>query len=115
MCFLISLSGKKPITNISPVTVYDEEYFTQKYEPCKYERVFYKYGSSPEVKLFDEKEPTRKDQNGQFRNMKFLVSAIAPPKDSKNIRELSIRLENVNTKECQHTEENTKQTFFFRA
>lgn len=110
--FLDLSQWEKPITNISPVTVYDEEYFTQKYEPCKYERVFYKYGSSPEVKLFDEKEPTRKDQNGQFRNMKFLVSAIAPPKDSKNIRELSIRLENVNTKECQHTEENTKQTFF---
>lgn len=102
----------KPVTNLSPVTIYDEKYFTQKYEPCKYEKVFYKYGNAPEVKLFDEKEPVRKDQNGQLGNMKFLVSAIAPPKDSKNIKELSIRLENVNTKECQHTKENMKQTFF---
>ncbi|MDM1555202.1 hypothetical protein HX126_11605 [Chryseobacterium indologenes] len=103
---------EKRTTTISPVTVYDEQYFTQKYEPCKYERVFYKYGSAAEVKLFDEKEPTRKGQNGQLNNMKFLVSTIAPPKNSKNIKELSIRLENVVTKECQYIDENTKQTFF---
>lgn len=103
---------EKPVTNLSPVTIYDEKYFTQKYEPCKYEKVFYKYGSDSEVKLFDEKEPTQKDQDGKLANRKFLVSAIAPPKDSKNIRELSIRLENVNTKECQYTEDSIKQTYF---
>lgn len=103
---------EKPVTTLSPVTIFDEKYFTQKYEPCKYEKVFYKYGAAAEVKLFDEKEPTRKDQHGQFGNMKFMVSAIAPPKDSKNIKELSIRLENTNTKECQYIEGNIKQTFF---
>lgn len=103
---------EKPTNTLSPVMIYNENYFTQKYEPCKYEKVFYKYGNSPEIKLFDEKEPTRKDHNGKLQNMKFLVSAIAPPKNSKNIKELGIRLESVSTKECQYIDENIKQTFF---
>lgn len=109
---ITSFFPPEKITSLSPVTVADEQYFTQKYEPCKYERVYYKNGDNPEQELFDEKNPTTKDSKGVFKNNVLHISAIVPPRDSKNIKELKIRLEAVKTENCSLSEQNKKLTIF---
>jgi hypothetical protein len=109
---ITSFSPPENIISLSPVTVAAEEYFTQKYEPCKYERVYYKNGDNTEQELFDEKKPTKKDSKGVFKNNALHISAIVPPRDSKNIKELKIRLEAVKTENCSLSEQNKKLTTF---
>lgn len=95
-------------TNISPVTVYSEQYFTQKYEPCKYEKIFFKNGDNPEEEIFDEKKPI----DNVNRKKTLHVSAIVPPRGSKNIKEMKIRLDAVKTDDCSFSEKNKKKTNF---
>lgn len=105
---LKSLNVEEPITSISPVVVSSEEYFTQKYEPCKYEKIFYKHGKGAEIELFDEKKPTKKGKDGKLLNSKVEISVIVPPVRSKNIKDLKIRLESVETDQCSFNEDNKK-------
>jgi hypothetical protein len=94
--------------NIVPVVIYGEEYFTQKYEPCKYEKIYYKHGDKNKVEAFDHTKPTTKDKDDKFKNSKIEISVIVPPKGSKNIKDLVISLEGVKTEECQYSEANKK-------
>lgn len=107
---LASLNVEEPIISLSPALVGTEEYFTQRYEPCKYEKIFFQNGSLPKVEVFDEKKPTQKNADGTFKNSKFSVAAIVPPKGSENIKELSIILEAVETIQCSLSDENKKLT-----
>lgn len=107
-----TLIPEQKTEGISPVVIYNEEYFTQKYEPCKYEKIFFQNGSAPEVEVFDEKKPTQKNADGTFKNSKLSVGAIVPPKGSKNIKELIIRLESVETGQCSFLDENKSQTIY---
>lgn len=107
---LASLNVEEPIISLSPALVGTEEYFTQRYEPCKYEKIFFQNGSLPKVEVFDEKKPTQKNADGTFKNSKFSVAAIVPPKGSANIKELSIILEAVETLQCSLSDENKKLT-----
>ena len=100
------------VESLSPATVFDEQYFTQKYEPCRYERVYFKNGDLPEIKIFDEKEPTKKNKDGTFKNKTFHISAIVPPKGSKNIKEFKIKLDPVKTIDCSLSDQNKKLTTF---
>ncbi|MFC6269811.1 hypothetical protein [Frigoriflavimonas asaccharolytica] len=103
-----SLVVEEKNTTISPVVVATEEYFTQKYEPCKYEKIFYKHGESAELELFDEDKPTKKDKDGKLSNSKVEISVIVPPVGSKNVKDLKIRLEKVETKQCSFNDDNKK-------
>lgn len=95
-------------TTLSPVVVATEEYFTQKYEPCKYEKIYYKHGKNAEKELFDEAQPTKKDKDGKLANSKVEISVIVPPVGSKNVKDLKIRLEKVETKQCSFNDDNKK-------
>lgn len=94
--------------SLKPVVIYSEEYFTQKYEPCKYDKIYYKYGDNDKVEAFDHNKPTTKDKDGKLKNRKVEISVIVPPKGSKNIKDLVISLEGVKTVECQYSEANKK-------
>lgn len=107
-----SFTPPPPSQTIKPVVVYSEQYFTQKYEPCKYEKIFYKHGNNNELEAFDEKKPTQKNPDGSFKNSKIIVSCIVPPRGSNNIKELKIRLENVETKDCSFLDTNKSKTKF---
>lgn len=98
------------VETIKTVVVKDEQYFTQKYEPCKYEKIFYTHGNDEEKKVFDEDEPTKKGKDGKLLNSRVEVSVIVPPTDSKNIKDLIVRLEKVETKQCSLNESNKKYT-----
>ncbi|WP_282631116.1 hypothetical protein [Empedobacter sedimenti] len=95
--------------SINPVVVSDiEQYFTQKYEPCKYEKITYQLGSNKPIELFNEKKPTTKSKDKEYLNNKLQLAIIAPPKNSKNIQRLNIKLDKVSTKECNYEQENKK-------
>lgn len=104
------IAPPEEITSLSPVRVYSEEYFTQKYEPCKFEKISFKYGNNAEKTIFDEKEATKKEANGTFKNEKITISAIVPPAGSKNIQKLKIKLDGVDTKDCSLNEKNKALT-----
>ena len=95
---------------LSAVKIRNEEYFTQKYEPCKYEKIYFQYGKQSEEKIFDENEPTTKESNGSFKNNVVTISAIVPPSGSENIKELKIRLDGVDTEDCSLSGSNQKLT-----
>lgn len=102
----------QPQDGLSPSVVYNEEYFTQKYEPCKYEKIYYDYKTQKKIEVFDEKKPTKKNSYGSFKNDKIEISIIAPPKKSINIKDLVIKLEEVETTNCSLLDENKEQTNF---
>ena len=94
-----TFANVKPPQNITPVVVYKEEYFTQSYEPCKYEKINFVYGEQSGL-VFDEKKST------EVRYPKHEISIIAG-KDP-NAQKLEIQLSAVDTKECQYNDFNKK-------
>lgn len=90
--------------------IHKDEYFQQSYEPCKYEKINFRYGDQSEV-IFDEKE----------------ASAVRSPRLEKNIlagsnrtedwngaqpEKVNIQLSNVETLICQYDPEEIKYLRF---
>lgn len=88
---------------ITPVVIYDEEYFTQRYEPCKYESISYAYGKEKDI-LFKHGEPTKKKKN----NYNINIITGNDPKGQK----LEITLGGVDTRECEYNDKNRIYTVY---
>lgn len=89
--------------SITPVVIYDEEYFTQRYEPCKYESISYAYGKEGDT-LFNHGEPTKKKKN----NYNINIITGNDPKGQK----LEITLGGVDTRECEYNDKNRIYTAY---
>ncbi|MCG8859946.1 hypothetical protein, partial [Tenacibaculum finnmarkense] len=84
--------------NLTPVTVYTEEYFTQKYEPCKYTKIEVTIGTEAPVTIFDETKPQAKINRDIFNK-------IIKGKSTKKLSEkITITLDSV-TDECRNPEQ----------
>lgn len=89
--------------SINPVVLYDEKYFTQRYEPCKYESISYAYGKEGDT-LFNHGEPTKKKKN----NYNINIITGNDPKGQK----LEITLGGVDTRECEYNDKNRIYTAY---
>ena len=85
--------------SLSPVVITVDQYFTQKYEPCKYEKINFVYGKQSGL-VFDEKQSTN------VRYPEHKISIIAG--NNPNAEKLEIQLAEVDTKECQYNSSNKK-------
>ncbi len=93
-------------SNLTPVTVIKEEYFTQKYEPCKYTAIKVTVGTEAPVMVFDEEETASNFSND-------LKKPILCGNDSKTIK---IELVDLATDQCRlvlEKKEETHQTGVF--
>ncbi|MGI9653029.1 hypothetical protein [Chryseobacterium sp. RLHN22] len=97
----VSLSGKRidfveDFVN-NPVMIDNVETDIASFLPCGYESIYYQYGNNQEIEVFNEKKPA-KITSGSFEGA--TISVLAPPKGSKNVKDLYVRLEKVNTNDC---------------
>lgn len=74
-----------------PVTVFSEAYFTQQFEPCKYERIKVGYEGEKLKKIFDEKDSESKRRMPEIN----LLSG-------DGTRKVVVELEKLKTDECRH-------------
>lgn len=86
-------------TALSPVVISADQYFTQRYEPCKYEKINFVYGKQSGL-VFDEKQSTN------VRYPEHKISIIAG--NNPNAEKVEIQLAEVDTKECQYNSSNKK-------
>lgn len=78
-------------TNLTPVTVFSEEYFTQKYEPCKYSKIEVTIGEEAPVTIFDETKSVSRISD------EFLQNLLSGATGNKNIKIKALELK---TDEC---------------
>lgn len=81
----------------NPAMVDNIETDVASFLPCGYEAIYYQYGVNPEIEVFNENKPAT-ISSGNFEGA--TISVVAPPKGSKNIKNLYIRLGKVNTNDC---------------
>lgn len=81
----------------NPAMVDNVETDVASFLPCGYEAIFYQYGNNSEVEAFNEKKPA-KITSGSFEGT--TISVVAPPKGSRNAKDLYVRLDNVSTNDC---------------
>lgn len=97
----VSVGGKRidfvEESSNNPAMIDNVETDIATFLPCGYESIYYQYGNNPEIEVFNEKKPA-KISSGNFEGA--TISVVAPPQESKNIKDLYIRLENVNTNDC---------------
>ncbi|MBE7635094.1 hypothetical protein LNJ05_12105 [Tenacibaculum finnmarkense genomovar ulcerans] len=86
--------------NLTPVTVYTEEYFTQAYEPCKYTKIEVTIGAEAPITIFDEETPASSLSN-------TLQKLILCGSDTRTIK---IELANLKTDECRLSLEGNEET-----
>lgn len=79
--------------NLTPVTIHSEEYFTQKYEPCKYSKIEAIYNGETKI-LFDETEQPVKTRSNKVLH-KMIVSA-------DNQEEITFKIDPI-TNECRNS------------
>lgn len=82
---------------LSPALLSTEEYFTQKYEPCKYTAIKFLNNENSAI-IFDENEPSK----SPTKNTELTLLA------SNDV--VNILVENIDTTECQFSDQNKELT-----